>query len=129
MHDLYYWYIVFISKETLENDYSKSNNHKNIKPYGDYTFTYSSQSKQFLINRYKYFSKNGKNHFSKNDMIAARIYNMELPYNLTSNAEFTILSLPNNNVHQVGYYDVHVRYCIDNNVQHQIFKTGKIRIS
>ena len=150
MHDLYYLYIVFISKETLENDYSKSNKHKNIEPYGDYTFTYSSQSKQFLINRYKYFSKNGKNHFSKNDMIAARIYNMELPYNLyisskwniipksigmnkqynlTSNAEFTILSLPNNNVHQVGYYDVHVRYCIDNNVQHQIFKIGKIRIS
>ena len=54
---------------------------------------------------------------------------MNKKYELSSNAEFTILSLINDNEHQVGYYDVHVRYCIDNNVQYQLIKSGKIRVS
>ena len=154
MHDLNYWYIVFISKETLDKDKSMINEWDKeiiyIKGETKYKLVYSSQSKQFLINRMKYTSKEGINHFTKNDMICARLFNEKLPFNpyisskweiipksigmnkkyeLSSNAEFTILSLMNDNEHQVGYYDVHVRYCIDNNVQYQLIKSGKIRVS
>ena len=159
MHDLKTWHIVFISKETISKEQKHNEIIKEILPYTStdryengtkYKLIYNSSKETFLINRMKYISNGGVNHFNKTDMIAAKILNMKLPVNIysgvkweiipksigmkpiniESNAEFTILSLPmNNSEHQRGYYDINLRYCIDNNIQHQLIKTGKIRIS
>ena len=166
MHDNISWYIVFISKETLNKNLNIFDDDKNppeiIEPNievdgkyinnTNYVLEYKDKIKTLLINRMKYISGEGVNHFDKSCLVACKILNNNnLPVNIynsskweitpmslnmnrserfNSNAEMTIFSLPmNNNEYQSGYYNVDVRYCLDKNVQHQFKKTGKIRIN
>ena len=166
MHDNISWYIVFISKETLNKNLNIFDDDKNppktIEPNievdgkyinnTNYVLEYKDKIKTLLINRMKYISGGGVNHFDKSCLVACKILNNNnLPVNIynsskweitpmslnmnrserfNSNAEMTIFSLPmNNNEYQSGYYNVNVRYCLDKNVQHQFKKTGKIRIN
>lgn len=156
MHDDQYWYGLYISKNTCDNmkleDILIDKSKKELKLNNDYTLKYERSGKEFLINRMKYVSKNGINHFRTDDVIAARICNndrlptrldistkwniypvslgMDTSNSFESNAEMTILSLPTyDNKHQPGYYKTTVRYSLDRDLQHQFKDSGTIRIS
>lgn len=159
MHDNEYWYCIYISKQTCEeiwddNDLVIPNELKKfVLPSNEFNYylVHEKSSKEFLINRFEYISKRGKNQFKYDDIICGRIMNNDrLPYNpfisakwkispmsigmnvdseFTSNSEISILSLPkNDNKHQKGYYKVTVRYSLDRDVQHQFKNTSTIKI-
>jgi len=159
MHDNEYWYCIYISKQTCEeiwddNDLVIPNELKQMILPGDefnYYLRHEKSSKEFLINRFEYISKNGNKQFNYDDIICGRIMNNDrLPYNpyisakwkitpmslgmkhdseFTSNSEISILSLPkNDNKYQKGYYNITVKYSLDRDVQHQFKNTTNIKV-
>jgi len=158
MHDLEYWYGVFISKQTISKTYTPNqlkitdeNKILYLTNNDKYELRYVSSGNEFLLNRMKYIPNNSINHFNSKDMIVGKILsNNKLPVNIfdsskweitpmsigisdnvkiNSNSEMCLLSFPKtNNRYQRGYYNVNVRYSLDGNTQQQYIKTGKIRI-
>ena len=155
MHDNEYWYGLYISRNTCDMIEYKNINipetSKTLYLDDDYALKYVKSSKEFLINRMKYISANGYNHFGDNEIICAKmtnndrlpirtdisakwnIHGMSLGMNLKnefeSSAETTIIGLPkNDNKYQKGYYSVTVRYSLDRDLQHQYKDTGTFRV-
>ena len=159
MHDMTYWYGVYISRDTIDkvidiHDITVKDKNmlvNGIKSQMQYVLKHVKSSTQFLINRMKYISSQGKNHFKCDDIITANLLNnSRLPVNLnisakwhikplsigisnastmTSNTEMAILDIPkNDSKYKRGYYDVSVRYSVDENTQQQHIKRARIRI-
>jgi hypothetical protein len=155
MHDNEYWYGLYISRNTCNmieyKDIPIPEKSKVMYLDDDYMIKYVKSSKEFLINRMKYMSANGYNHFSDNEIICAKmtnndrlpirtdisakwnIHGMSLGMNFKnefeSSAETTIIGLPkNDNKYQKGYYNVTVRYSLDRDLQHQYKDTGTFRV-
>ena len=155
MHDNEYWYGLYISRDTCDKIENKDINipkdSKTLYLDNDFVLQYERSSKEFLINRMKYISTNGYNHFNNNELICVRmtnnnrlpirtdisakwnIHGMSLDMNLNnefeSNAETTIIGLPkDDNKYQKGYYNVTVRYSLDRDLQHQFKDTGTFRV-
>lgn len=159
MHDFEQWYVIYISTDTIDktltfNDLIISNKNKTLLHNINnkkYKLLYINDENKFLLNRMKYISSNGVNHFNNDDIIVAHLEtNNRLPVNIFnstkwnieslsssknnielshSNSEMTILSLPtNDNEYYKGYYNINVRYCIDKYNQHQFKNIAKILI-
>lgn len=146
MHDDRYWYGVFISKETIANitteegmfvkkefEYNSGAN--------EYKFKLISSEDRFLINRMKFISSGGVNHFKKDDIIVAALDNVDFPSAVTlgtrwkiqqmsidryesepvySMTNACILSLePENKKYKTGYFNIDVRYSLDGYTQQQ----------
>ena len=142
-----YWYVVFISRYPIGNyedpdvleitttEYDLEENYK-IK-YTGYNV------EKFLVNRMNIIPSNGINHFTKNDMIVAGVYNNDYqfnidlsykwniskisnPYNISildSNTNLVILSHQNKNgTYDPGYYNIKMNYTINglNDNQYEI---------
>lgn len=176
MHDNDYWYGIFISRETIDNamsiddlkiskkldpawylkdasDNSESSKAKNSPlKIDDYSLVYEKTGNEFLPNRMKFVSSEGKNHFDRDDIIAGLILNnINVPvkadfgskwtiYPLSigvtkeatqeSNAEMFIFGTSKNDIiHYKGYYNITCRYSLDRYTQQQVTKTAVIKIS
>jgi len=113
MHDTNYWYIVFISKETISKalkpadlkvpkalkilygeKYRQENNIDIKNKYinnTDYELRYVGSDDEFLINRMQYVSNEGINHFNQDDVIVGRIQNCpHLPVNIYDGTKWHI---------------------------------------
>lgn len=140
MHDNNYWYFMFISKNTCDDPkvYASLKQNKESLEFGKYTLKHISTKQLFLINRMKVNYAKNIYHFNRNDLIVCTLYNNKmLPtnMNITSKWAFTpisvgantkniiyantntaIISMPNNNLYDRGYYNLQVNYALDNNV-------------
>ena len=159
MHNTKNWYIVYISKDTCDKslalyDYEIANNEIVFvsEENKQYKLIKNISIKKFLINRYEYLSKNGKNHFTTDDIIVGKVLNNErLPIDIfksskwemspvsfaldkqthtsQSNIDMCIFDVPMyNNEYMKGYYDVTYRYSLDRISTQQYKKYGTIRI-
>lgn len=101
MHDYEYWYVMFISKQTI--DEARNIDDLNIRPDQvtmflkdkngniEYKIDHVRSDNQFLPNRMKFVSSNGVNHFNTNDIIAAYLQNNNrLPVNSNIGSKWTI---------------------------------------
>ena len=146
-----YWYIIFISKETLD---SKMNPNDDIAlkeiSTNSYRIEWQKSDNKFLINRMKYVAANGVNKFNKDDIIVGSISNTDFPFILElgskwhispyslkmnndadvySNTNTFIMSMGGSNAnYESGFYDVTVRYSIDGEVQNQSTKKCRILV-
>ena len=149
MHDYDQWYGIYISKETNNSFLYKpiSNYKQNIMSDDkEFKLCFVRADNRFLINRYKFISSEGNNIFNNKDIICAKIVNNDRistnmmisskwnvhyaslsnvePEEFNSNTETTIINIPSkNNEYVKGYYDIDVRYTIDNNTNQQ-YKTS-----
>ena len=159
MHNMKNWYIVYISKDTCDKSlalYDYEAKEKEIsfvsKEGRQYKLIKNTSTKKFLINRYIYSSKNGKNHFNVDDIVVGKVLNNQrLPIDIfksskweispvafdidkqinssSSNIDMCIFDIPSNNDEYIkGYYDVTYRYSIDRLSTQQYKKYGIIRI-
>lgn len=148
MHDDKSYYVVFISKETINEKFDKTLP-KELTLNG-YTLKHFRSDNIFLINRMKIEYTNGENHFNVDDIITCEITNVNLPFilSLGSKWTFTKVSLGGTSISPVtsktntaivsidksqykyvkGYYDVTVEYSIDDYYQHNRNLTGRFRI-
>lgn len=148
MHDNKSYYVVFISKETINNKFDKTLP-KELTLNG-YTLKHFRSDNIFLINRMEIEYTNGENHFKVDDIITCEITNVNLPFilSLGSKWTFTKVSLGGTSISPVtsktntaivsidksqykyvkGYYDVTVEYSIDDYYQHNRNLTGRFRI-
>lgn len=148
MHDDKSYYVVFISKETINEKFDKTLD-KELTLNG-YTLKHFRSDNIFLINRMKIEYTNGENHFNADDIITCEITNVNLPFilSLGSKWTFTKISLGGTSISPVtsktntaivsidksqykyvkGYYDVTVDYSIDDYYQHNRNLTGRFRI-
>lgn len=148
MHDNKSYYVVFISKETINNKFDKTLP-KELTLNG-YTLKHFRSDNIFLINRMEIEYTNGENHFNVDDIITCEITNVNLPFilSLGSKWTFTKVSLGGTSISPVtsktnaaivsidksqykyvkGYYDVTVEYSIDDYYQHNRNLTGRFRI-
>lgn len=102
MHDMDYWYGVYISRDTIDkvldvNDISikrKVMDVTGLSTNTRYIFKHVKSSTQFLVNRMKYIPACGKNHFMNDDIIVARLANnSRLPVNMCISAKWNIKPL------------------------------------
>lgn len=148
MHDDKSYYVVFISKETINEKFDKTLP-KELTLNG-YTLKHFRSDNIFLINRMEIEYTNGENHFNVNDIITCEVTNVNLPFilSLGSKWTFTKISLGGTSISPVtsktntaivsidksqykyvkGYYDVTVEYSIDDYYQHNRNLTGRFRI-
>lgn len=148
MHDNKSYYVVFISKETINNKFDKTLP-KELTLNG-YTLKHFRSDNIFLINRMEIEYTNGENHFNVDDIITCEVTNVNLPFilSLGSKWTFTKISLGGTSISPVtsktntaivsidksqykyvkGYYDVTVEYSIDDYYQHNRNLTGRFRI-
>ena len=148
MHDDKSYYVVFISKKTINEKFDKTLP-KELTLNG-YTLKHFRSDNIFLINRMKIEHTNGENHFNADDIITCEITNVNLPFilSLGSKWTFTKISLGGTSISPVtsktntaivsidksqykyvkGYYDVTVEYSIDDYYQHNRNLTGRFRI-
>lgn len=148
MHDNKSYYVVFISKETINNKFDKTLP-KELTLNG-YTLKHFRSDNIFLINRMEIEYTNGENHFNADDIITCEVTNVNLPFilSLGSKWTFTKISLGGTSISPVtsktntaivsidksqykyvkGYYDVTVEYSIDDYYQHNRNLTGRFRI-
>lgn len=148
MHDDKSYYVVFISKKTINEKFDKTLD-KELTLNG-YTLKHFRSDNIFLINRMKIEHTNGENHFNADDIITCEVTNVNLPFilSLGSKWTFTKISLGGTSISPVtsktntaivsidksqykyvkGYYDVTVEYSIDDYYQHNRNLTGRFRI-
>ena len=148
MHDDKSYYVVFISKKTINEKFDKTLD-KELTLNG-YTLKHFRSDNIFLINRMEIEYTNGENHFNADDIITCEITNVNLPFilSLGSKWTFTKISLGGTSISPVtsktntaivsidksqykyvkGYYDVTVEYSIDDYYQHNRNLTGRFRI-
>ena len=106
MHDEFYWYGIYISKDVIGNYstandliYQNSNNKYDLKTHGlktgnEYYFKYIKSDNEFLINRMQYISNNGNNNFSQDNVIVSSIKNnSHLPFNFNISAQWEVKPL------------------------------------
>ena len=144
MHDSEHWYIIQISKMTILDLATSYPEYKNINQdiifnNETYKIHYVKSDKRFLINRMKYISNNGINHFNQKDIIVAKLENNDMlpidvyyntkwkvtplsigmlnkDVNIYSSTNAAILSIPkDNNQYAKGYYDVQINYSLSHN--------------
>lgn len=156
VHDLDYWFVVFISQMTedvaLTDDDLKFQD-KIIYENDGYKFRMVRwrSGDRFLINRMMYEESSPKNHFNQDDIIMMSIDNVKFPYILSQTTKWNIkplslkyanknlevqgksnaaiLSLPDSkSEYMPGYYDIDVRYSVDGIVDHQQKKQRRIFI-
>ena len=152
MHDYEYWYVIFISKTTV-NDLESNVDKEIIYNINSnkYKLSYIKSSKQFLINRMNYISNNGYNHFNEDDIIVMYLKNNDmLPVNIDkgskwtinpisignkeitsyeSNSDMCIMSMPGlNSKYKNGYYNITVEYSLDKMTQNIYNKKSKLLI-
>ena len=158
MHNTNSWYILYISKDTCNKslalyDYEPiSKEIMFVRNDHQYKLVHNTSVKKFLLNRYMYVSKNGKNYFNTDDIIVGKVLNNErLPIDIfktnkweiipasiginrdlttsVSNIDMCIIDAPlYNNEYVKGYYDVTYRYSLDRISTQQYKKYGTIRI-
>lgn len=154
MHDFDYWYGIYISKDTINNfNFAELNkNYEDIYLNNDgfeCILKYYSSSQQMLPNRMKLIESNGNNIFDTDDIIVIQNKNKNLPidifnkskweanplslkisdYKNESNSDMFIMSIHNNaSNYYKGYYDIILRYNIENYSQQQSVKTTKLLI-
>lgn len=165
MHDDKYWYGIFISKDTIDKLDTKLNmkiedDQKILEDsvenefyynHTGYELRYVNENVDFLINRMRFMSTEGKNHFNVDDLIAANVYtNDNLPTDIMqgsrwsikpmslgmtksqtfeSNSEMTIIPYPEGYSNYIkGYYDISLRYSLDGQTQNQYKKKARLRI-
>lgn len=149
MHDNDYYYIVFISEDTIDNKKFNKTLSKELTLNG-YKLKHFRSDNIFLINRMKIEHTNGENHFKADDIITCEVTNVNLPFILSIGSKwtFTKISLGGTSISPVtsktntaivsidksqykyvkGYYDVTVEYSIDDYYQHNRNLTGRFRI-
>lgn len=157
MHDYDYWYVIFISQQTL--DKSVNSNYDIAPPEiiyeenneGPYKLKYYKSGKQFLLNRMEFIDKNEYKHFNEDDIIVMSLVNNDmLPVNIdegskwtispisignkpstisTSNADSAIMSQPDlDSKYKKGYYRISVQYSLDKMTQQIYNRETKILI-
>ena len=146
------WYIVLISRETIDNAVEDSGMRApEINPIG-YENTlipqYVRSDNKWLINRMTYDSCHGINHFKNDDIIAGTVENIDFPFILADGTKWNIkpmspgmqkdsevesmtntflMSLGGDNTgYDRGYYNITVRYSLDGTVQNQRTHTCRI---
>lgn len=155
MHDDKVWYLVLISKiasETLNDEKFIFENGKITFEFDEYLLKYRRSDSKFLINRFDFKPTNGYNHFKEDDLIVMYLYNNDrLRIKVTngskwtiypilnidgkediveSNSELAIISLGSKSIkYKPGYYNVEIKYCIDDNIQHNYLKTCKFMVT
>ena len=151
------WYFMFISKNTCDGTKNLLSLEKYpdeihfIANNTEYVLKHRASKKMFLINRmYVDYVTNNIYHFDSKDMIVCSLYNNRmlptdlrkstkwsiLPISHTSrsnvlikgNTNTCILSIPQNNVYNRGYYNIKVSYSLDGNVVNTSNITKKILI-
>ena len=151
MHDNHKYYVVFISRKTINNTNININIEDTIL-FKNFILRRYKSDNVFLINRMKLINSNNVYHYDKDDIVTAKISNMEnLPFIMTlgSKWDFNKLSLGGDKIESVksntntaiisidkdhlkyisGYYDVTVNYSIDDFYQHNRLLHAKIRIN
>ena len=144
------WYIILISKETVDNADSDVMSAPKIIPVGDMKFAYQKSDNKWLINRMIYIPANGINHFKKDDIIVGTITNVDLPFILIDGSKWKLspmsvgmqadsevqsktntflMSIGGDNTgYDPGYYNITVRYSIDGTVHSQREHTARILV-
>ena len=138
------WYIVLISKETVDK---RGSNDDLIHPefpfsqLDSYRIEYFASDTKWLINRMIYNASNGVKHFKKDDIICGTVNNIELPFILEAGSKWVIspFSLGMSTISDVtsttnaflmslsdgtsgyepGYYKVTARFSLDGQIQYQ----------
>ena len=156
MHDFDYWYGIYISKDTIDKfNFTELNREYDDKYIIDENnnidciLKYYSSSQQMLPNRMKLVECNGNNIFDTDDIIVIQNKNGNLPINIfnrckweanplslkvsdyknESNSDMFIMSINNSaSNYYKGYYDIILRYNIENYSQQQFLKTTKLLI-
>lgn len=147
MHNENCWYVVLISKDTIESFTNLELEHPTLPNIGKYKFEYEFSDEKVLINRYNLIPTNGVNKFNDKDIIAFYLEaNKKLPYKIglstkwlikpmsigmsndckvESPSEIAIVSIGDNNFkYQKGYYNVVCRYSLDDFYQESEEKKG-----
>lgn len=109
MHDYEYWYVIFISKNSISNDIVENYSNDIDKEIfysttdttnNDYKLIYNKSSNQFLINRMELLKKNEYKHFNIDDIIVMYLENNDMiPVNVDKGTkwEVTPISIGNKN--------------------------------
>lgn len=159
MHDEYiensqlspaYWYIVLISKETIDSVHSDDDLIAPSIQIENYKVKHMSSDNKWLINRMEYISTKGINRFKPSDIIVGTINNVELPFMLLhgtkwsikpfslkmendaevhSNTNTFLMSLGGDNSgYESGYYNIIVRYSLDGVIQNEVEHKTRILV-
>ena len=140
INDPEYWYFMFISKNTCDdiNLTHSLYNYPEIINFDKYKLKHDFTKQLFLINRMKVNYVDNVNHFNGNEMIVCTLHNNEmLPTNVKLNSKWklkpisygtktnnviyansntAIISIPNSNTYDKGYYNIQVNYSLDGNI-------------
>ena len=147
-----YWYFMFISKNTCDD--AKILKSSSVYPqeieFEDYVLKHVTTKQLFLINRMRVNYVDNIYHFNGNEMIVCSLWNNKmLPTNTKISSKWTlkpishgantnniiyantntaIISVPNSNTYDKGYYNIQVNYSLDGNVLNSKTITKKILI-
>lgn len=147
MHDKEKWYVVLISKDTIEDFSDYDLKAPKLPNIGDYKFEYELSDEKFLVNRFLLDETGGNNKFKQDDIIAFYLEsNYKLPYKvglsskwlikpmsigmnndceIDSPSEIAIVSMGDYNFkYEKGYYSVVCRYSLDDFYQESVEKKG-----
>lgn len=151
MHDNKKYYVVFISRKTINNTNETIKINDTIL-FNDFILRRYKSDDVFLINRMRLINSNNIYHFDKDDIVSAKISNIDnLPFimslgskwefkkislggdtipSVKSNTNTAIISVDQNHLRYIsGYYDVTVNYSIDDFYQHNRTLHAKILIN
>lgn len=161
MHDSKQWYGVYISRRPLSrlgkpSNYNIKKTDKEIYFKGEstnrcYKLVHYKSGRSFLVNRMRFLNANGINHFTGDDIIAARLVsNSHLLTDINAGSKWylkgmsagmpqgtvtesmteeALLSLPKGfSKFPKGYYNLSVRYTLGNDVHRQYMKTARLRV-
>lgn len=152
MHDFEYWYVILISKKTINMNTEleiPNEIYKIAKNNSELYLQYLRSDNKFLINRIKFNEQINNRHFNENDTIVCKIDNIDLPINIVHNSKWNfkplslginnfdnisinnnlgIISIGNNVKYEKGYYEIKVTYALDKNQNITGEKTTKILI-
>lgn len=147
-----YWYFMFISKNTCDDltIANTLNNYPETIQFGEYILKHISTKQLFLINRMNVDYVDNIYHFNGNEMIVCSLYNNKmLPTNMNikskwelkpisfgantnniiyANTNTAIISIPNSNAYDKGYYNLQVNYSLDGNIMNYQTINKKILI-
>jgi hypothetical protein len=124
-----------IGKRTKSYD-NENNQLELIDEFSNLFLIKRNSGEKLLINRLNYIDAEGVNHFNDNDLIVCKLRNGEglqiksqigSKWNITplsfsindktvieSNNNMALISIGDNLKYEPGYYEINVKYCIDN---------------
>lgn len=147
-----YWYFMFISKNTCDDSETlhSLNNYPQEIQIGDYILRHVVSKQLFLINRMDINYAKNVYHFNGDEMIVCSLHNNKmLPININmtskwkltpishgantnnviyANTNTAIISVPNSNTYDKGYYNIQVNYSLDGNINNSTKINKKILI-